>query len=72
MIAKLREAHPFTKMLSTASAAIVVCGRPDLQEASAKNSGLRTAAPPLKIFSFRQKTWDMEPAGADVIHLWTG
>ena len=32
MIAKLREAHPFTKMLSTASAAIVVCGRPDLQE----------------------------------------
>ena len=46
MIAKLREAHPFTKMLSTASAAIV--------------------------FSFRQKTWDMEPAGADVIHLWTG
>ncbi|MFR7445481.1 MAG: nitroreductase family protein [Sellimonas intestinalis] len=73
MIAKLREAHPFTKMLSTASAAIVVCGRPDLQwRASAKNSGLRTAAPPLKIFSFRQKTWDMEPAGADVIHLWTG
>ena len=72
MIAKLREAHPFTKMLSTASAAIVVCGRPDLQEGVCKEFWLRTAAPPLKIFSFRQKTWDMEPAGADVIHLWTG
>ena len=36
MIAKLREAHPFTKMLSTASAAIVVCGRPDLQEGVCK------------------------------------
>ena len=72
MIAKLREAHPFTKMLSTASAAIVVCGRPDLQEGVCKEFCLRTAAPPLKIFSFRQKTWDMEPAGADVIHLWTG
>ena len=38
MIAKLREAHPFTKMLSTASAAIVVCGRPDLQEGVCKKS----------------------------------
>lgn len=28
---KLQEAHPYTSMLSTASAAIIVCGRPDLQ-----------------------------------------
>lgn len=27
----LMTAHPYTKMLTTASAAIVVCGRPDLQ-----------------------------------------
>lgn len=30
-ISKLQEAHPYTSMLTTASAAIVVCGRPDLQ-----------------------------------------
>nr|WP_317282600.1 nitroreductase family protein [uncultured Sellimonas sp.] len=29
---QLMEAHPFTSMLKSASAAIVVCGRPDLQE----------------------------------------
>ncbi|MDO4294267.1 MAG: nitroreductase family protein [Eubacteriales bacterium] len=29
---KIMEVHPFTKMLQTAPAAIVVCGRPDLQE----------------------------------------
>ena len=28
---QLRAAHPYTGMLATASAAIVVCGRPDLQ-----------------------------------------
>lgn len=29
---KIREIHPYTQMLETASLAIVVCGRPDLQE----------------------------------------
>lgn len=28
----IRKAHPYTQMLTQASAAIVVCGRPDLQE----------------------------------------
>lgn len=32
VIAALQKAHPYTGMLSTASAAIIVCGRPDLQE----------------------------------------
>lgn len=32
IITKLQKAHPYTSMLSSASAAIVVCGRPDLQE----------------------------------------
>ena len=31
-MARLQDAHPYTSMLTTASAAIVVCGRPDLQE----------------------------------------
>ena len=29
---RLREAHPYAQMLKTAALAIVVCGRPDLQE----------------------------------------
>ena len=32
ILEKFTEAHPYTTMLRTASAAIVVCGRPDLQE----------------------------------------
>lgn len=32
MIDKLMEIHPHSKMLKTASLAIIVCGRPDLQE----------------------------------------
>ena len=31
MLDKLMQAHPASKMLETASLAIVVCGRPDLQ-----------------------------------------
>lgn len=32
VLSRLMEAHPYTRMLNTASLAIVVCGRPDLQE----------------------------------------
>ena len=55
MIAKLREAHPFTKMLSTASAAIVVCGRPDLQEGVCKEFWPQDCGAAIEIFSFSKR-----------------
>ena len=33
---QILEAHPYTQMLATASLAIIVCGRPDLQEGLSK------------------------------------
>ena len=72
IITKLQKAHPYTSMLSSASAAIVVCGRPDLQEGVCNGYWLRTAELPSKIFSFRQKSSDTAPAGAAAIPSWTG
>ena len=63
---QIMKSHPYTQMLKTASLAIVVCGRPDLQD-----SGPRTAALLFRTCFFRQKNWVTAPAGAAAIRLWS-
>lgn len=59
----LMQAHPACKMLETASWAIVVCGRPDLQPTA---FGRRTAARRSRTCCSPRAQWGTGPAGAAV------
>lgn len=68
---QIMKSHPYTQMLKTASLAIVVCGRPDLQESVCAGFWPpRTAALLFRTCFFRQKNWVTAPAGAAAIRLW--